>query len=102
MIARLSPEQRTLGITYRPGRFARIRLAYPEGWRPSRMARFRKRNRYPVARSHPAYDPDLAIELVGRTGELPTSKHDLVVLLTEYRHALIDLATQALNVRQEN
>jgi len=29
--------------------------------------------------------------LLGRTAELPASKHALIVLLTEYRHALADL-----------
>lgn len=100
MAPQQSPEQRTLGVSYRPGRLARIRLSYPHGWRPSWLTKMYRRNHYPGSKSHETYDADLAMELVMRTGELPTSKHDLVVLLTEYRFALLDLASQALGAGQ--
>jgi|ERR1022692_3838512 hypothetical protein len=56
----------------------------------SRLSRLRVR--YPDRAPHPAYDTALARELLAFTGELPDSKHALVVLLTEYRHALYALA----------
>jgi type III restriction enzyme len=49
--------------------------------------------RYPHPCDHPRYDAALASELLGRTSELPDSKHDLVVVITEYRCALHDLIT---------
>ena len=45
--------------------------------------------------AHPTYDVTLARELLASTGQLPSSKHDLIVLLTEYRRALHDLTTDA-------
>ena len=47
---------------------------------------------YPDTAEHPAYDVALARQLLLDTVELPASKHALLVMLTEYRHALIDLA----------
>ena len=93
-------EQRTLGVTYRPGRFARIRLAYPKDRRPSWMVRIRQHSSYPGQTTRLTYDPELAIELVDRTSEIPSAKYDLVVLLLEYRYALYDLATQAIASRR--
>ncbi len=85
---------RTIAITARSSsRLARLNLRYPAGTRRSWLSRFR--TRYPDAADHPDYDAELALELIGRTSELPASKHDLIVILTEYRHALHDLATQS-------
>jgi hypothetical protein len=56
----------------------------------SRLSRLKVR--YPGQVPHPAYDTALARELLAFTGELPASKHGLVALLTEYRHALYALA----------
>jgi hypothetical protein len=53
----------------------------------------RLRVRYPDHTDHRHYDAALARELLARTGELPSSKHDLIVVLTDYRHAIHDLAT---------
>jgi hypothetical protein len=86
---------RTIAATYRSrSRFARIRLRYP-GRHPSRLT-----NRYPGRAELPDYNAELAIELIGGTGELPTSKRDLLIVLTHYRHALHALATQAAINRQ--
>lgn len=43
---------------------------------------------------HRTYDAALARELLASTGELPSSKRALIVMLTEYRHALADLASR--------
>jgi hypothetical protein len=51
----------------------------------------RLRLKYPDQSDHPTYDAALARELLARTGELPDSRRALIVLLTEYRHALHDL-----------
>ena len=47
---------------------------------------------YPDTVERPAYDVALARQLLSNTAELPSSKHALLVMLTEYRHALTDLA----------
>ena len=39
----------------------------------------------------PHYDPDRARELFTRTATMPATKHDLKIVLTEYRHALHSL-----------
>jgi len=58
----------------------------------SRLSRLRTRN--PDQAEHPHYDAALARELLARTGELPHSKRDLIIVLAEYRHALHALATE--------
>jgi hypothetical protein len=68
---------RTISVTARSrSRFARLRVRYPQDYRGDRH-----------------YDAELAHELLARTSELPQSKHDLEVVLTEYRYALGDLIT---------
>src|SRR5690242_5165540 len=85
---------RTIAVTYRNrSRFARIRLRCP-GRRPPWL--YRPATRYPGEVELPDYDAELAMELIGGTGELPTSKPDLIVVLTHYRHALLALATQLM------
>ena len=37
------------------------------------------------------YDADRALELFTRTATMPATKHDLRIVLTEYRHALHSL-----------
>jgi hypothetical protein len=39
----------------------------------------------------PHYDTDRALELFTRTATLPATRHDLRIVLTEYRHALHSL-----------
>lgn len=41
----------------------------------------------------PLYDADRARELFARTATMPATKHDLKLVLTEYRHALHSLLT---------
>lgn len=41
----------------------------------------------------PHYDADRARELLARTATMPATKHDLKIVLTEYRHALHALLT---------
>jgi hypothetical protein len=41
----------------------------------------------------PHYDTDRALELFTRTATMPATKHDLRIVLTEYRHALHSLLT---------
>ena len=86
---------RTIAVTYRNrSRFARIRLRYP-GRRPSRLTK-----EYPGHVKLPDYNAELALELIGSTCELPTSKRDLLIVLTHYRHALHVLATQVATSQQ--
>ncbi len=47
--------------------------------------------RYPDAAQHPRYSTELARELLARTAELPDTKRGLIIVLTEYRHALAAL-----------
>ena len=83
---------RTIAITYRNrSRFARVKLRRPT----TGSRRDRLRAPYPDAPEDLAYDEDLAIELIAATGELPTRKRELIVVLTHYRRAIYDLATQA-------
>jgi hypothetical protein len=66
----------TIAVTARTrSRHARLKTCYPD---------------YPDRRPH---DAALARELLARTGELPASKHDLIIVLTEHRHPVHDLAT---------
>lgn len=88
---------RTIAVTYRNrSRFARIKLRYP-GRRPSRLT-----SRYPGHVTLPDYNAELALELIGGTGELPTSKRDLLIVLAHYRHALHVLATQVATSQQSD
>lgn len=49
---------------------------------------------FPASRTgHPRYDAAMARELLATTGEFPDSKGGMLMLLTEYRCALHDLAT---------
>lgn len=41
----------------------------------------------------PHYDTDRALELLTSTATMPATKHDLKIVLTEYRHALHSLLT---------
>jgi hypothetical protein len=41
----------------------------------------------------PHYDTDRALELFTSTATMPATKHDLKIVLTEYRHALHSLLT---------
>jgi hypothetical protein len=41
----------------------------------------------------PRYDPDRARELFTRTATMPATRHDLKIVLIEYRHALHSLLT---------
>jgi hypothetical protein len=84
---------RTIAVTARSSsRLARLKVRYPSQ-RPARFSRYARR--YPDQLPHPHYDAELALELLASTGELPDTRRGLVVLLTEYRHALHALATQA-------
>ena len=88
------PTTRTITVIARSRtRFARLRLRYPAGTSRSRLPRLT--TRYPDVTDQPEYDPGLAFELIAGTGELPARKHDLIVIMTQYRYALHALATQA-------
>ena len=45
----------------------------------------------PPAPGTPRYDTDRALELLHRTATMPATRHDLKIVLTEYRHALHSL-----------
>lgn len=96
------PEQQAapaLTVTARSrSRFARLRLRHPD----SRLGSWRTQigAPYPDRTAHPQYNAALAVKLIAGTSELPARKHDLIVLLTEYRHALHALAAQATAPRQ--
>jgi hypothetical protein len=47
----------------------------------------------PAQLGEPRYDPDRARELFASTATMPATKHDLRIVLTEYRHALHSLLT---------
>lgn len=47
----------------------------------------------PAPAGSPHYDTDRARELLTRTATMPATKHDLMIVLTEYRHALHSLLT---------
>lgn len=79
----------TRGVTVPPG-------AGEPGRRPQRL---RRDQWWHVARPFPAdrtehgrYDLAMARELLGMTTEFPDTKDGMLILLTEYRHALYDIA----------
>jgi hypothetical protein len=74
--------RRTISVARRGTRFSRLKVEYPEC----------------VLNGPPClqYDVALARELLARTAELPSSKRDLMAVLTEYRHALAALAAERL------
>ena len=88
---------RTIYTTYRSqSRFARVRLRRP-GPRPSLGARITAlfpSVRIPEERAQ--YTPELALELLAGTTDFPENKRALFIILSEYGHALHNLATQAL------
>jgi hypothetical protein len=92
-----SQAPRTIYTTYRNrSRFSRIRLRRP-GPRPRLGAGITAL--FPALRvpDDPAdYTPELALELLAGTSELPEGKHALFVILNEHHRALHALATQAL------
>lgn len=84
------PAPRTITVAARShSRFARLRLRRPTAARPW-SSRFNVA--HPDRTAYSVYDAPLARELLARTAELPASKRALIVMLTEYRHALSDLA----------
>ncbi len=85
---------RTIHVTYRNhSRFARVRLIRPAPLSlDARITALLPGLRAP---EQPAdYTPELAMELIAGTCELPESKRALHVILGEYRRALHALATQ--------
>jgi hypothetical protein len=60
----------------------RLTVTHPEQQQPT-----------PTGTSH--YDTDRARELLTRTATMPTTKHDLKIVLTEYRRALHSLVDPA-------
>jgi hypothetical protein len=90
----------TIAAAYRNhSRFARIRLTYPgtpQSWR-TRLTRRSLPDGIPEPDQ--PYTPARALQLLASTGELPASRHDLIVVLTHYRYAIRHLANQALSTR---
>lgn len=72
-------------------RFSRLTVRYPAG---TPRPRHRSRRGYPDPGPSPRYDLDLAGELLARTGDLPATRRDLIVVLIEHRRALHALITQ--------
>lgn len=63
--------------------------------RPRAEPWWRQRKPFPVSRAqHGRYDAATARELLAMTGEFPDSKAGMLTLLTEYRHALYDIAVR--------
>jgi hypothetical protein len=86
------PSTRTIAVL--PGsksRFSRLKVRYPAA---TPRPRHRFKSRYPDPPPSPQYDPDLAGELLARTCDLPATRRDLIVVLTEHRRALHALLTQ--------
>jgi hypothetical protein len=75
-------------------RFARVKLRHPDGTLLRWPARFSAH--YPSQVEVPECDAVLVMKLVGNFGDLSAGKHDLVVIISHYRHALHALATQML------
>ncbi len=91
----ITQSARTIAVNARSSsRFARLKIRYPAGAR--RPWRVRFNSRYPDRVDNVDYDAALAMELLGKTGELPASKRELVVVLIHYRCALHALAAQIL------
>lgn len=64
-------------------------LPRPDQW-------WRQGKPFPISRKDNArYDAATARELLTITGEFPRTKNGMLILLTEYRHALYDLASAA-------
>lgn len=88
---------RTIYATYRRrSRLARIRLRHPATPQPRISAPITAL--FPALRvpGQPAsYTPELAMELLNGTGELPAGKRALHIVLAEHRRALHDLASGA-------
>lgn len=56
---------------------------------------WRQRKPFPVSRKENGrYDAATARELLTMTGEFPSTKNGMLILLTEYRHALYDIAVR--------
>jgi hypothetical protein len=66
-------------------------VRYPAG---TPRPRHRFKRGYPDPQPSARYDLDLAGELLARTGALPATRRDLIVVLTEHRRALHSLITQ--------
>jgi hypothetical protein len=97
------PNHHTIYATYRGhSPFHRIRLRPPDTRQlpllPARITALFPATRIPDQPTH--YTPELAIELINATSELPASKRALHIIIGEYRHALHALATQAATQRQ--
>lgn len=61
--------------------------------RPRTVQWWQQGKPFPVSRTeHGRYDTATARELLAMTGEFPNTKSGLLILLTEYRHALYDIA----------
>jgi hypothetical protein len=93
--------QRTIYTTYRNHtRLARIRLRRPATW-PPLNGRITALLTAIHAPDEPAqYTPELALELITATSELPASKRALHLILAEHRRALHTIATQAIGQPQ--
>jgi hypothetical protein len=88
----------TIYTTYRnSSRFARVRLRRPAP-KPPLDARITALLPALHAPDEPAsYTPELALELITATRELPASKRALHIILAEHRRALHAIAAQALS-----
>ena len=96
-------QPRTIAVTYRGcSRFSRIRLRHP-GERRRLMARLiRQPSVADIPPPAQPYDAELAMELLANTCELPGSKRGLHIVLTHYRYALHQLATEAMASRTKS
>ena len=63
------------------------------GWRTRLTITHPERPPQSPAPGTPHYDTDRALELLHRTATMPATRHDLRIVLTEYRHALHSLLT---------
>jgi hypothetical protein len=88
-------QPRTIAVTYRgSSRFSRVRLRHP-GERRGLMALLIRRSSVgDIPPPAQPYDAELVMELLDNTGELPGSKRGLYIVLTHYRYALRQLATE--------
>jgi transcriptional regulator with XRE-family HTH domain len=63
---------------------------------PRPEQRWRQGKPFPVSRKeNERYDAATARELLTMTGEFPSTKNGMLILLTEYRHALYDIAVRS-------
>lgn len=96
LAAALGPDPDTLISALTEGFSDSARTSVPRGHapRPRRDQWWQRPKPFPADKTaHGRYDAAMARELLAMTGEFPDTKSGMLILLTEYRHALYDVAS---------